>query len=264
MRAPLFAAVSRRSCDRRVMLPVAVLGTCVLLLLATGNLGAHATGVSRTQQALTVPGVQVASAAAGIASGGNSSYRVPVTLYVMSRCPGGCGGCACVSQQRHRSSFPSCAPAPDANHTDAMFCQHAFKPVLETLPSTALVATQYIARLTQGDSEVACMHGDDECTGNKLQLCMQASVPASDNRRFYQALLCHSQGGVSDVQRLQTCMTEAGLSADAVAATLQCVSATQGASLAVASAKDVVANGVKKSCTVFIGGTKRCVRDGGR
>ena len=42
------------------------------------------------------------------------------------------------------------------------------------------------------------------------------------------------------------------------------MSATQGASLAVASAKDVVAHGVKKSCTVFIGGQKKCVRDGGR
>lgn len=146
---------------------------------------------------------------------------------------------------------------------DAMFCQRAFKPVMEALPGTATLHTAYIATLKDEES-VQCMHGSAECDGNKQQLCLQHHLPAADNRKFVAALLCHSNGMVNDVQHLQKCMTDAGIGADVQADVLKCIDGTLGATLQVASAKQVKDNAVRKSCTVFVDGVKRCIRDGGR
>lgn len=124
------------------------------------------------------------------------------------------------------------------------------------------VRTQYIAKLKDED-KVACMHGTAECDGNKQQLCLQEHLPAADNRKFFQALLCHGSGRVNDVAHLQSCMKDAGVDADAQAEVLKCIDGTQGTTLQVKSAKEVAANSVVKSCTVFIDGNKRCIRDGG-
>lgn len=148
---------------------------------------------------------------------------------------------------------------------DAKFCEKAFKPVLETLPTVATVRTEYIASLSgETEEEVQCMHGTAECDGNKHQLCLQHHLPAADNRKFFQALLCHSKGHVNDVTHLQTCMKEVGVDASAQAEVLKCIDSTLGTSLQVKSAKQVKANSVVKSCTVYIDGVKRCIRDGGR
>lgn len=145
---------------------------------------------------------------------------------------------------------------------DARFCQNAFKPVLETLPSVLTLRTEYIAKLKEEDA-VSCMHGAAECDGNKQQLCLQHHLPAAENRKYFQALLCHAKGHVNDVSRLTSCMTEAGVDADVQAEVLKCVDGTLGATLQVDSAKQVAANSVVKSCTVFVDGAKRCIRDGG-
>lgn len=144
-----------------------------------------------------------------------------------------------------------------------MFCQKALKPVFETLPSVATLSTEYIAQL-KGEDEVQCMHGDVECTGNKHQLCLQHHLPAADNRLFYKALLCHAGGAVSSVPHLTTCMTSAGVSPGVQAEVLKCIDGTLGQQLQAKSAKKVVTNSVKKSCTMFVDGKKRCIRDGGR
>lgn len=137
--------------------------------------------------------------------------------------------------------------------------------MLETLPSLIDLRTQYIAKPGR-EGDVSCMHGAKECEGNKQQLCLRAALAPADSPRFLAALICHGAAGgdVTDAKRLQRCMADAGIGADAQAKALQCVSGTQGAALAAESAKDVEANGVKKSCTVFIDGAKKCIRDGGR
>jgi hypothetical protein len=146
---------------------------------------------------------------------------------------------------------------------DARFCQNAFKPVLETLPSVMTIRTEYIAKLKEED-DVGCMHGAAECDGNKMQLCLQHNLPAAENnRKYFQALLCHAKGRVNDVKRLTACMGEAGVDEEIQAEVLKCVDGTQGATLQVASAKQVADNSVVKSCTVFVDGAKRCIRDGG-
>lgn len=144
---------------------------------------------------------------------------------------------------------------------DAKFCQKAFKPVVEALPSVMTLQTEYIASLQQ-DGAVQCMHGQAECAGNKQQLCLQHYLP-SENRKYVQALWCHSSGVVSDVKHLQTCMTEANVNPSTQADVLKCIDGTLGSSLQAESAKRVEANAVKRSCTVFVDGVKRCIRDGG-
>jgi len=134
--------------------------------------------------------------------------------------------------------------------------------VLETLPSVAAVRTEYIARLADEDT-VQCMHGQAECDGNKQQLCLQHHLPAAENRKFFQTLLCHSKGRVDDVKLLQGCMKDAGIAASTQADVLKCIEGTLGTTLQVGSAKQVTANSVVKSCTVMIDGAKRCIRDGG-
>jgi len=109
------------------------------------------------------------------------------------------------------------------------------------------------------------MHGAAECTGNKLQLCLHKYVPAEHNLDwFYTTLLCHSNGKVSDPKHLEACMKKQAMPADAQSKVLQCASSEEGLELQLASAAKVAANKVMKSCTVFIGGKKRCIRDGGR
>jgi hypothetical protein len=211
------------------------------------------------------------------------AYRVPVTLYVMSRCPGGFRGRddgRRLDRADGRTHDAGTLPRPPPSHThihtthhgnapnkhtDAKFCEQALKPVLEALPGLMSLRTQYLATLTGADA-VSCMHGERECEGNKQQLCLQAAAAEAglaDSRAFLEALLCHGKGDVGSAEHLQKCMTDAGIKAPVQAKALACVGGTQGAQLQVASAKEVAANEVKKSCTVFIEGTKRCIRDGG-
>lgn len=244
----------------RLFWPAVLLLLVVLLMLP-----------SRTQSSSASPISSSADASAAKTSAKAAAYQVPVTLYVMSQCPGTLSSgkhsvCAPCLQPTFASatatSTAAAAAAPIYPTADARFCQNAFKPVLETLPSVMTLRTEYIARLKEQDA-VSCMHGAAECDGNKQQLCLQHHLPAAENRKYFQALLCHAKGRVNDVSRLTTCMTEAGVDADVQAEVLKCVDSTLGASLQVASAKQVKANSVVKSCTVFVDGAKRCIRDGG-
>jgi hypothetical protein len=170
--------------------------------------------------------------------------------------------CLCLAKSSTSDFAMWLAAVAAVNVADARFCQNAFKPVLETLPSVMTVRTEYIAKLQEEDT-VACMHGSAECDGNKQQLCLQHHLPAAENRKYFQALLCHGKGRVNDITRLQSCMTDAGVDSAVQAKVLQCVDGTLGTTLQVASAKQVTANSVVKSCTVFIDSSKRCIRDGG-
>lgn len=124
--------------------------------------------------------------------------------------------------------------------------------------------TEYIATATQDKKQVSCMHGTAECNGNKLQLCLQQHIPDKNNIDwFFNTLLCHANGQVSDPQHMKTCMMKQNVPADLQKKVLECNSGPQGTQLQLASAAKVAKNEVVKSCTVFIGGKQRCIRDRG-
>lgn len=250
--------------------------TAFMLLVPTDYNTAHAVSISSPAQST---GKQAKASGSGAAA-----HQVPVTLYVMSQCPGECcswfgvvSRAATIAAAATSAAVFDCfgsivtrtilllllllPPLPPIC-ADAKFCQQAFKPILETLPTVATVRTEYIAKLKDED-ELQCMHGQAECDGNRQQLCLQHHLPAAENKKFFQALLCHSQGAVNNINHLQTCMTTAGIASAVQADVLKCVDGTLGATLQVASAKQVAENAVQKSCTVFVDGVKRCIRDGG-
>ncbi|KAF6261071.1 hypothetical protein COO60DRAFT_821701 [Scenedesmus sp. NREL 46B-D3] len=152
-----------------------------------------------------------------------------------------------------------------ALHADGRYCENHFLSFLKQLPTVASVRTEYIAKLDDNSATVTCMHGKGECAGNKLQLCLQAHLPADKNIDWYLDILkCHSQGDVTEPKEMKTCMTLSGVAADAQEKVLACASGPEGDQLLVQSAKVVKERDVKKSCTVYIAGKRRCIRDGGR
>jgi hypothetical protein len=175
-----------------------------------------------------------AGAAAAGAKAATDKHLVPVSLYVMSQCP------------------------------DAKFCEATFGRVLEPLKDVVDLKMEYIGSIK--DQKVSCMHGDGECTGNMHQLCVQAHTPVHQRVPKLLGLincLWSKQGRIGSKEGLIDCMKEAGIQGPEQSAVLKCVEGEEGAKLQLASAKNVQDNGVQKSCTVFINGKKRCIRDGG-
>jgi hypothetical protein len=62
---------------------------------------------------------------------------------------------------------------------------------------------------------------------------------------------------------MKTCMMKQNVPADVQAKVLECNNGPQGTQLQLASAGKVAKNKVVRSCTVFIAGKARCIRDGG-
>lgn len=175
-------------------------------------------------------------------------------------------------QQQLHASHPDrllTAHHPHPDHactlrTDARFCESEFARLTANMSSLVAVRTEYIA-YPNADGSVGCMHGAGECAGNLQQLCLGQHVPADKNAAwFVPALLCHGNGDVSDVGHMKGCMDKAGVTADVQAKVTACIAGPEGKQLSLKSAQEVAARGVKKSCTVYIGGKRRCIRDGGR
>jgi hypothetical protein len=147
---------------------------------------------------------------------------------------------------------------------DARFCESHFNGFIKQLPSVASVRTEYIAKLNADGKTVTCMHGTRECTGNKLQMCLQAHIPADKTLAWYLDILkCHAQGDVTQPKELQLCMKNAGVPDDVQQKVVACAAGPEGDELLVQSAKIVKERDVLKSCTVYIAGRRRCIRDGG-
>jgi hypothetical protein len=134
--------------------------------------------------------------------------------------------------------------------------------IFKWLPSVASVRTDYIAKLE--GSSVSCMHGKRECVGNKLQMCLQAHIPTDKTPAEYLDILkCQGQGDVTEIKELKLCMKNGGVPDEVQEKVAACAAAAEGDQLMVQSAQLVKERDVKKSCTVYIDGKRRCVRDGG-
>ena len=113
----------------------------------------------------------------------------------------------------------------------------------------------------------ACKHGAPECAGNRQQLCAEAHIPASKSFGVFLSsfLLCQWDGNVTigDPHGTRACLKRAGVGAGTIAEVEACAKGAEGARLMAESAAAVAAREIVNSCTVFIGGRRRCVRDGG-
>lgn len=148
---------------------------------------------------------------------------------------------------------------------DASYCEHAFGKLLDRLHPIVHVTSRYI-QSKSGDS-VTCPHGHDECTGNMLQLCVGQHVPREHNYDwFMKFLLCTWDSGVGPFNKsvVKTCLSQVGASEDVQKAAGACADGGEGQDLMRGAAGVASDRGIKRSCTVVIEGTKRCIRDGGR
>ncbi|KAI8474858.1 MAG: hypothetical protein J3K34DRAFT_111189 [Monoraphidium minutum] len=148
---------------------------------------------------------------------------------------------------------------------DARFCEVEIDKLLEKLHPIAHLRSHYIQKSRGGG--VTCPHGDAECLGNRMQLCVQEHTPPAHNRGWFSKfLVCMARPGadVASEAAVKACLDEVGASGAPRAAMDACIDGAQGAALMKRSADTTAARGVARSCTVAVEGQKRCVRDGGR
>ncbi|KIY98459.1 hypothetical protein MNEG_9504 [Monoraphidium neglectum] len=161
--------------------------------------------------------------------------KVLLELFVMSKCP------------------------------DASYCEHYLQETVEKLSDIVHVRTEYIMQV-DNKGGITCKHGDEECAGNLVQLCVGRHTPPDHNFDwFYRFLTCSWDSGlpVSSPELVTTCLDKVGASDAARTAVQRCIAGPQGRGLLYASAAVVARRGVVHSCTVAVDKRQRCVRDGG-
>ncbi|CAG8588997.1 7421_t:CDS:2 [Funneliformis caledonium] len=156
--------------------------------------------------------------------------KVLVELFVMSRCP------------------------------DAVECEAIMAEVAKEVNDISTFKTNYIATLNSSATYGAtCKHGDLECKGNIQELCFHKAIP--NDLIFFNYLLCthRSLNLIGSHKWAKQCSEEVGQDYGPID---ECVNSDIGLNLFIESvkrAKDYQAN---KSCTIFINGKKRCIKDG--
>ncbi|KAI9008687.1 hypothetical protein DFJ74DRAFT_364321 [Hyaloraphidium curvatum] len=161
---------------------------------------------------------------------------VPVTAYVMSRCP------------------------------DAARCEPILAEAVAKVGAIAEIRTDYIVRMNDG--VLSCPHGDTECAGNRQQLCayhlFKQSPPAgSSPNDWFKFVTCQSAKyyEIPSADLLATCAARIGLDPAEIT---KCADSDLGKELLFASGEATRAAGAKKSCTVHVAGKMRCLVDGGQ
>ncbi|KAJ3090158.1 hypothetical protein HDU96_003523, partial [Phlyctochytrium bullatum] len=172
------------------------------------------------------------------------SGKVPVTAFVMSKCP------------------------------DAVFCEAHLEKVFEEVGHIVEFTTQVRASITveMGRSNEAnlvmkyiakpsnsskygavCLHGDTECQGNILQLCVRQTHPHP--HQWFPFILCQNRDYRSIPSRTQSlaCAAEANVDFSLVE---ECIASGQGRELFEASLGVTASAGATKSCTIFVDGKK--------
>lgn len=163
----------------------------------------------------------------------NRSSFVPLEAHVMSKCP------------------------------DARDClRDLVVPAMEQVVDKVDFRLSYIGKLDENNT-IQCMHGATECLGNMLGLCAHELHPNNTKISLgFTTCLITSYQRIPDRDLVQSCALEHGISFDDLNA---CISEEgKGLDLLEASVERSEKAGVKKSCTVRIGGEQWCVRDGGK
>ena len=162
----------------------------------------------------------------------NQTSLVPLEAHIMSKCP------------------------------DARDClRDLVVPTMEQVVDKVDFKLSYIGSVDENDT-ITCMHGATECLGNMLGLCANELFPNNTKISLgFSTCLIMSYQRIPDRDLVTQCAVEHGISFTDLNS---CISEEgKGLDLLEASVERSEKAGVKKSCTVRVGGEQWCVRDGG-
>ena len=113
------------------------------------------------------------------------------------------------------------------------------------------------------DDGVECMHGPQECLGNMLELCAARQYP--DPKMYLGFTMCMSNQyeDIPNKELVEECALEHGMSFDKLNECANAESGALGLDMLRSSFNRTSSLGIKKSCTVTVGGGVFAIRDGG-
>lgn len=141
---------------------------------------------------------------------------------------------------------------------DAHKCETLFAPALLKLSSIINFTLSFIA-YESGSKEIECMHGADECLGNKQQLCVQHLYPQATFIRFLQCQAKHIDDIPNNGKKCAQDVADGRLKWPEVDT---CVKSSQANDLFHRSLERTRAASAKKSCTMHLNGKFWCMHDG--
>ncbi|KAG1866631.1 hypothetical protein DFJ58DRAFT_769982 [Suillus subalutaceus] len=166
----------------------------------------------------------------------SDNMKVPVVLGVMSRCP------------------------------DAILCESVFNRVLQRVGQKVEISLSFIAKPNASEPYgVTCMHGQAECAGNVQELCAAKYHTTAEWWSFMQCQNFQGSDNIGTPETALNCANAAGIDWENGKAG-RCAGkdgrGTEGIQLLQQSARDSIAAGIQKSCTIIINGQQVCIRDG--
>ena len=220
-----FSVDAFRGTSRRSAITYTTAIFLIFLIISYGSPLLWSTTQRRTAQQQLNPQIDPAES--------NSSNRIPLEAHIMSKCP------------------------------DAKDClTDLVVPAMEKIVDKVDFQLSYIGTVDKDDN-VHCKHGPTECLGNMMGLCANELFPNSTKISLgFATCLTMSYQRIPDRELVTQCSLEHGISFNDLNA---CISEEgNGLNLLEASVTRSEKAGVKKSCTVRIGGEQWCVRDEGK
>jgi hypothetical protein len=157
-----------------------------------------------------------------------SEHPVRVDFFVMSKCP------------------------------DARKCEMLFLPVLMKLSSIVNVTLSYIA-YERKPFQTDCMHGANECLGNRQQLCVQDLQSQMDLMQF---LYCQTNEYHLIPYNAEECHRKISNQKISWAQIQKCVDSNRSNELFYQALERTRLASAKKSCTIHLNGKLWCIHDG--
>lgn len=141
---------------------------------------------------------------------------------------------------------------------DARKCETLFAPSLLKLSSIIDFTVSYIA-YGSTPNDIQCMHGVDECIGNKQQLCVQDTCSQTTFIKFLQ---CQSQQIHNIPNNGEQCVKEVSDGTLKWSDIETCVKSNKANELFQKSLEKTRSASAKKSCTIHLNGKFWCMHDG--
>jgi len=141
---------------------------------------------------------------------------------------------------------------------DAKLCETLFAPGLIKLASIINFTVSYIGKEEKSNT-FECMHGPDECTGDKQQLCVQSLTSQTNLIKFLQ---CQSSRMENIPNNGEQCVKLAAGDSLKWSDVQTCVTSNKANDLMHQALERTQAASVTKSCTIHLNGKHWCMHDG--
>ena len=142
---------------------------------------------------------------------------------------------------------------------DARKCELLFVPSLLKLAPIVNFTVSYIA-LGNSPKDIQCLHGEEECQGNKQQLCVQK---LSSQQTILKFLQCQSKDVDTIPASGETCFKQVAEGTSSKWSDVDtCATSQKGTDLLYLSMEKSRSVSAKKSCTIHLNGKFWCMHDG--